>query len=356
MESLNWNQFRTRMKGLKCSRAQLAERYKLYKLGDQTALRPCEHVHVLIPAPQAQLAPELIEQHLPELVEDAYECIARQIDDPITYRNFLLAAKVCQRRGTPLRALKEKEFFAEETSQIVDPDRIDRLISGPATDAGYFSRYFGANDPWFIYQRRFLYERPVRSAAVIYHDDQGEQIIRVKGVYIDSQMQGLWSWYNPAGKLEITSSHQDDHLHGPLTTYDTDIGRIHRTMNFEDGLLHGPLILYYYSEEEKINRITNYRHGVEHGRYEVRNTRNQIIAEGEYVNDQKEGEWRTYYSNRKIRDIETYENDEIINEVRYWSNGNLRARIAYRDGVPSRSELYDRSGNFIKVVNHRIVV
>jgi antitoxin component YwqK of YwqJK toxin-antitoxin module len=56
--------------------------------------------------------------------------------------------------------------------------------------------------------------------------------------------------------------------------------------------------------------------------------------EGQTVNNKREGEWKTFYSNGKIKALENYKNDTLEgSNFSYGPNGNLRAKSFYHKGI-----------------------
>ena len=77
---------------------------------------------------------------------------------------------------------------------------------------------------------------------------------------------------------------------------------------------------------------------------------NQIVEEGYYINDKKEGIWKRYWNNGKILAEVTYNNNIQSGYAKiYYKNGNISEEGNWENGKWSGNyKLYDENGQLIR--------
>ena len=103
-----------------------------------------------------------------QLPADIYSVIAKFIDDPTTYLNFLLSSKLCYQEGSKIAQRKRKAFFLEvwrEKGNI------------------------------FTYERTTLYKDPHLMRYLQYQDASYSQLF-AEGYFYKGIQCGHWKYYS----------------------------------------------------------------------------------------------------------------------------------------------------------------
>ena len=180
-----------------------------------------------------------MDNYPPELPEEMYEEIASAIDDPLSYRNYMMSSQALSRRATALRNQKRQQFFPEE----IIPQQSRGIFE-------YRRHIFGADPPKY-FSRRFRRNR-----------DRSETT-HFEGYVVNGRPYGLWKYY-ARGRVMSETNYLDGVAHGPATDYYPS-GNIMRELNYNNMKREGPEIEYYDSPEMIRKVEKTYRDGVLHG-------------------------------------------------------------------------------------------
>lgn len=100
---------------------------------------------------------------------------------------------------------------------------------------------------------------------------------------------------------------------------------------FEHGVPVGTFF-YYYETGEKSSEVTHLGEGRSEARFFHKN--GVLMGEGDYLGQNKEGEWRFFDSHTLLSSIEPYQNGKLNGTVKiYHLNGQLAAEVPYVDGL-----------------------
>ena len=111
-------------------------------------------------------------------------------------------------------------------------------------------------------------------------------------------------------------------------------GRIKEEGNFKDDKKDGKWI-YYMIEQNRclLQKEANYKDGKLHGEYKEFHLYGGVKEEGQYVAGQKEGEWKTYYSNGQIMKEANYKEGILDGSYKEcWEYGGLKEKGQYVEG------------------------
>ncbi len=154
--------------------------------------------------------------------------------------------------------------------------------------------------------------------------------LKSEGVYDNGKRIGEWKFYHPNGQLEqIGSYNKDGEEDGPWTWYFAT-GDLLREESYFNGMIDGYSIEYdefgvIIAEGEYIE---DYREGkwvLNYGDHK---------SEGEYLNGMRHGSWINYYSDGiKSFEGKFIEDNPNGRQTWYWPNGNIKTQGNYIMGL-----------------------
>lgn len=109
------------------------------------------------------------------------------------------------------------------------------------------------------------------------------------------------------------------------------------------------IFLYYSNYEGKtfIKSIKNYRDGKLHGFTQDWYFGNTISLTGEYFENKKNGEWKTYYKNGNVESITNYKMDTLSNWIFYYKSGQVKSTGSYSIFSSDTIRLFNTSNKLI---------
>lgn len=113
-----------------------------------------------------------------------------------------------------------------------------------------------------------------------------------------------------------------------------------------------------YSDNGKLKTLVNYKQGKKEGiSYLYHEDGETVQLEMPYVNDERQGTSKKYYTNGNLYAATPYENDKLHGVRKtYYRNGNLKASIPYRHGYPGtglQEYFTDGSKKELPKITHR---
>lgn len=190
----------------------------------------------------------------------------------------------------------------------------------------------------------------------------------------DGLKNGPWKDYFITGELKAEGTYKDDMKVGKWTYYFTD-GKTEQTGKYDDkGKLTGKWVWYYPSGE--VLREENYLNGLADGMMTEFTEDGAVIAEGEFIEGQEEGQWiyqtdgfreegnyafglrqgvwKRFYPDETLQFEGEFieENPNGIHKY-FWDNGNLKEEQEYLMGTKIGDwKTYNYDGTLFLIVTY----
>jgi len=181
-----------------------------------------------------------------------------------------------------------------------------------------------------------------------YYYDTGE--LRSKGIYKDNRKTGEWKFYFKNGSVEQLGRFVRGRFSGSWTWY-YETGELEREEVFENGKENG--LMTEYAKDGTIIEKGEYLDGEKEGPwfYHV----GDHTEEGNYSAGLKDGEWKHYYSNGKLRFEGKYvQGSQDGKHKHYYENGKLKTENFYIMGRKEKHwRSYDLEGNVILTTTYK---
>lgn len=174
--------------------------------------------------------------------------------------------------------------------------------------------------------------------------------IFAEGQYTDSRRTGMWKFYNLSGKTEQSGSYNNGRPDGLWTWY-YDTGEVLREEEYYQGVRDG--LYTEYSVTGEVIAHGQYSDGERNGDWKFKSANN--TEEGKYILGLKDGTWKSYYGDGKLR----YKGDWVQgnpdgSHIYYYENGRIREERYYDSGIREKSwKKYDEDGNLIITIAYR---
>ena len=167
-------------------------------------------------------------------------------------------------------------------------------------------------------------------------------------------LDGEWKFYDEKGNIENSIVYVEDKKTGSYKSFDDNCYLLKKEEYVEDKL-EGNTILYWPdSTGEKIKKIIPYNQGRREGTgYEygkdgrivaITTYKKNFIVSNEKVNrkdekGKKQGLWKTYYKNNRLKKEERYKDDVLNGYVKFYNaQGKLESATLYLDGKEQSQE------------------
>lgn len=169
--------------------------------------------------------------------------------------------------------------------------------------------------------------------------DEGN--LKSEGNYVDNLKDGYWQYYYSNGNVEERGKYIMGAPDSTWFWYYSD-GKLLRKEQFYNGLPDG--LLTEYDKEENIITQGDYLEGKKEGlwTYHVGDTKDDV----EFVEDLRNGWWRSYYSGGELRFEGKFVDDNPNGEhTWYWYNGKIKKQGKYVMGRKNGDwKKYDENG------------
>jgi antitoxin component YwqK of YwqJK toxin-antitoxin module len=173
---------------------------------------------------------------------------------------------------------------------------------------------------------------------------------QAEGTYTDNRRTGLWKFYTITGKVEQTGNYNNGRPDGLWKWYH-DNGNIRREEEYFLGQRDGSYI--EYNENGDIIAQGQYSDGERNEKWIFKN--GDIIEEGKYIIGLKEGQWKSWYLDGKLKSKGYYvQGNPNGQHVFYYQNGKLREEQYYRNGLRQQTwKKYDEEGNILLTISYK---
>ncbi len=193
------------------------------------------------------------------------------------------------------------------------------------------------------------------------------------GIYsfVNGKKEGLHEEFTPSGRILSRISYKDGNLQGKKINYyyndgymrEADYagnklegkiiekwlnGAMKSEYNFHDSLIEGPYRTWYSNSQTESEG--NYTAGIETGKWVTYYENGSKQVEGVYdAKGKLTGKKTVYFRNGKIERVDSLYVDELLNgeQVSYFENGALRSKLAFKNDMPVKLEVFDQNGKNI---------
>ena len=214
------------------------------------------------------------------------------------------------------------------------------------------------------FYKAFYYENGLVSSEGLIQDGKPNgywityyqnQLRKSEGNRINFLLDGIWKFYDEKGNIENTISYKKGIKNGLYSNYNEQCLLISQEMYVND-IIEGEKKEYFPDTNKtlKIKKTIPFKEGIENGTaYEynkdgilitIINYKKGHIVSSERINrinniGKKEGVWKTYFSNKRLKNEERYKNGLLNGYVKkYNKTGKLESAILYIDGKEQNKE------------------
>jgi len=176
---------------------------------------------------------------------------------------------------------------------------------------------------------------------------------KAEGYYQNNLKTGSWNYYFSNGKLEQTGSYSNGKLKGSWKWYYKS-GNLRKEEFYIYGLPDGESVEYSDSVIPTIIAKGNYIQGEKEGEwfYDI----GDQIERGKYVTGLKDGKWYRYYKTNNQLAFEGLflQGSRDAKHIYYYPNGNVKEKQYYEAGQKVKSWVkYDKNGELILVIQYK---
>ncbi len=260
---------------------------------------------------------------------------------------------------------KMMEEIDEDMKELLDMkstyDQQGRLIFTGGYKEGVpvgIHRFF---DTTGVVENAYLYNELGHKVSEGIIDEQGKRegswtnfypsgAFRAKGTYANSNRSGTWTYFFPNGGIEQKGKFERDRYRG---------------------------LWYWYYPNGNTWREESYFNGREDGTFVEYDPAGKILTKGDYIGGEKEGEWlyqvgdheergsfqiglregdwKYYYPNGKLKYEGTYSQGNPDKRHKYYyPDGTLREEKYYELGIRERNwKKYDKNGNLVLTITYK---
>lgn len=174
--------------------------------------------------------------------------------------------------------------------------------------------------------------------------------IKAEGQYTDNRRTGVWKFYNEEGNLEQTGSFNNGRPDGLWKWYYNN-GSILREEEYYQGQRDGSCTEYSITGE--IIAQGQYADGERNGEWKFKS--GDHSEEGKYILGLKDGLWKSYYSDGKLRFKGNYiQGNPDGQHLYYYENGKIREEQYYNMGIRQKLwKKYDEEGMMFLTIQYR---
>lgn len=192
---------------------------------------------------------------------------------------------------------KQTQFFKDGSISVIKEYRNDTVVSIQSFDKS----------------GRLIYADSLQDGKITLKFFFPDGILMSEGLLKNGNMEGLWNYYYPTGKLKVRSNYVEGLMSGKQTIWHAN-GNIEKEYSADSGNLSGEYREYYKSGKLK--------------------------GKGFLINDNYDGEFYTYYGN-----------DSLASRV-FYNDGDLCGRSIYYTpkGKKEYEEFFDGDGTSTKLI------
>ena len=177
--------------------------------------------------------------------------------------------------------------------------------------------------------------------------DSGE--LKNSASFTGGRLDGKWESYYPTGRLKLSGEYKDNLKVGEWTDYFSN-GRTKDITNYK-----------LFKKKSKMDYTPIYKNHIvmesrKNGTFKSFSDKDyKVTEEGNYKDDEKDGEWIAYYPGGKFPAVvSTYKEGKLHGKMKQFSRrGKLLQEMSYRDGLKhGKTIIFDKRGKVLKEVNY----
>ena len=145
--------------------------------------------------------------------------------------------------------------------------------------------------------------------SILYHSN-GK--MKAEGNYIDKKKEGKWLYYNEKGKRITELFYKQNLKDGQEKVWDDDGKEVIEITTYKQGKKEGEFFKSLYSSGYY---TCTYKNDKLNGTYKEHFPDKKIRVQGEYVDDNKQGEWLIYTSYGQVVQKLTYKDNVLVKDI-----------------------------------------
>jgi antitoxin component YwqK of YwqJK toxin-antitoxin module len=288
-----------------------------------------------------------------------------RMNRPITYSLFYLKKNIMIGLTLILTMVQIADLSAQDGEYTVyyyDDGKVSSegyLLDGKPN--GYWTTYypsgqiksegnrekFQLDSIWVFYDEEGLitskitYENGIKNGEVLTYNNGA---LYEKAILENDKRTGVAEIYFPTGEVQKEIPYEDDLEEGEGFEYARD-GRVITLLKYREG---------YLKSAERINRYDD--RGKKRGKWITFYPNGNIHVEGTYMNDKKNGIFKTFDKDGDLISLEKYRDDQLVVDSEesvildlrnsYYPNGEIKSTGGYVDGKKEGTHrYYDNEGN-----------
>jgi antitoxin component YwqK of YwqJK toxin-antitoxin module len=260
--------------------------------------------------------------------------------------------------GSMVKSRIEEERDIEIVNKYNENNKL--IYSGPfrnGTPVGIHRQYsnegkvinaFIYNDNGLLLSEGIVDEAGNRNGK--WKDLNPEGNVIAEGTYVSNRKTGPWKFYNSSGTIEQTGSFNNDRPDGLWQWYYPD-GSILREEDYFQGKRDG--LCVEYSENGDIISQGQYSDDERNGEWKFKT--DDFTEEGKYITGMKDGQWRAYYLNGKLKYKANFvQGNPDGTHVFFYESGKVKEERYYRMGIKQRTwKKFDDNGNPVLTITYK---
>jgi len=177
----------------------------------------------------------------------------------------------------------------------------------------------------------YLVDDGVRSGD--YYSYSGEGILESRGQFSnDGELDGLWTYYDEFGNMDVTQTFDEGELAGTRTTYYKN-GSRRKEFDILNNAIDGDITIYY-AINKVYNRIPYDKEGNKEGEAKYYHENGQLSHVINYSANEFDGEFNEYYYNGQLKFKKTFEEGVPVGDyVDYYMNGEIKSVGQFKGGM-----------------------
>jgi len=215
-------------------------------------------------------------------------------------------------------------------------------VNGNVTNA------FVYNELGQIVSKGLIQDDGSREGKWEYYFDDGE--VKSTGLYLNNRQEGPWNFFYKGGKNEQKGSFSNGLLNKEWKWFYSN-GELRRSENYVNGKREG----LFYEINTFCDTVVkgNFLDGEKSGLWVI--SVGEVIEQGIYVNDLKEGTWKIHYKNGILAYQGDYSHGNPDGKhLYYYEDGSVREEQNYVNGIKEKNwKKYNQEGVLFLTIEYK---